>query len=171
MTDAEQEPDYTYALGQAPTSLQRRFADFIMSEEVGYNPATAKSKEEAFREGVRMAVQLRIPFQASATNREATEQERLERQEAKAVEKAEKERLRAEQQEARAAKQAAKAAKASASEEAEEVEEAPKPTKTAAKGKAAKPAASTPAAAPAARRPAARRAPARATATAGDAPF
>lgn len=176
MTDVntdEQEPDYTYALDSEPTSLQTRFADFLMSEEVGYDPSKAKTKEQAFREGVRMAVQLRIPFQASRTNREATEQERLQRAE-------ERERLAAAKEEAKAAKQAAAAAKA-ASKSApveESTEETPAATAKPAKRAGSKPAkaaapAPTPAAAPApARRPAARRAPARAAAaTSGDAPF
>lgn len=170
MTNAPEteEIDYTYALGQEPTSLQRRFADFILSEEVGYDVSKAKSKEEAFREGVRMAVQLRIPFQASAINREATEQERLERAAAK-------EKLLAAKQEAAAAKQEAAAAKAASKSAPVEdsTEETPKPTKRAGSTKAKAAPAPTPAAAPApARRPAARRAPARAAAaTSGDAPF
>lgn len=169
MTNAPEaeEIDYTYALGQEATSLQRRFADFILSEEVGYDVSKAKTKEEAFREGVRMAVQLRIPFQASATNREATEQERLERAAAKEKQTEAKEQAKAAKQEAAAAKASAKSTPVE-----EAAEEAPKPTKRAGTSKA-KPAAPapTPAAAPAARRPAARRAPARAAATAPDAPF
>lgn len=159
MTDVneELEPDYTVALDKAPTSLQSRFADFLISDEVGYSPASAKTKEEAFREGVRLAVALRIPFQASTTNKEATELERQER--------AEQKRLAAE------AKEQAKAAKAA--EAPAEEEEAPKPAK-AVKGKTKPAPASTPAAAPAATRPAARRAPARragAAAAPADAPF
>ena len=136
----ETEPDYTTALGKAPTSLQGRFADFIMSEEVGYDPASAKSKEAAFREGVRLAVALRIPFQASTTNREATAAERAERQ---------------------AQIEADRVAKAAAPAKAVPAKKAT--------AKAAK-AAPAPAAAPAAARPPARRAPARRAPAAAAAP-
>lgn len=156
-TDA---PDYKYANGKPATALQRRFAEWLQSDEVGYNPATAKSKADAFAEGVRYAVALRIPYQASDHNRQATAVERAERQEARVAAAAERE-------EARAARAASK------EETAEEPKPKPKPVKAAAarKGKAAAPA-PTPAAAPApTRRPAARRAPARAAAPAADAPF
>lgn len=163
-TNEELEPDYTYALGKEATSLQRRFADFIISDEVGYSPASAKTKEEAFREGVRMAVALRIPFQASTTNREATAEERETRNAEREQEAAERERARAE-----------RAAKPKAEPEETTTDPVPKkaPAKKAAAKKAAPAPASTPATAPAAPRPAARRAPARkATAAAAtDAPF
>lgn len=159
-TEEYVEPDYKKPVGKAPTALQARFAEWLQSDAVGYNPQAAKSKVEAFNEGVRLAVALRIPFQASDFNREAT-----------LVEREERAALRAEQERQREADRAA--AKA-----AEPVEEAPAP-KPAPKAKATKAAkatpAATPATAPAATRPAARRAPARrpatATATAGDAPF
>lgn len=169
MTDTvEQDEDYTYQNGVEPTPLQARFADWLMSDAVGYSPATAKSKEEAFREGVRYAVALRIPYQASAHNKEATERERIERQEAKAL--AAKER-----EEKRAAKAAAKAA--SAEEPTEQpAPAATKPAKRTAGGKKATPAPVAPATAPAATRPAPRRAPRRAgtaaaPAASAEAPF
>lgn len=188
MTDVEEyeEPDYTEALGKAPTALQARFAAWIRGEEVGYDPNSAKNKLEAFTEGVRLGVALRIPYQASNHNREATEAEREERaaarqqaMEAREAERAEKQAAREAAAAERAQKAAEKAAAKAAApaEEDDGTEEAPaaKPRK-AVKGKPAKAAAApTPAAAPATPRPAARRAPARraaaAPAAATDAPF
>ena len=174
MSDENEELDYTYVIGQAPTSLQRRFADFIMSDEVGYSPASAKTKEEAFREGVRMAVALRIPFQASDTNRRATQEEREDRAAARAQAAEEREALKAQRAAEREAKAAAKAAEPEPEAAAEKPAKVAKPAKTAAARKAATPAA-TPAAAPASTRPAPRRAAPRraaaATAAPADAPF
>lgn len=66
---AEQaETDVTAYLEKAPTSLQVRFASYLQ-EEVGYNPNAAKTKLEAFQEGVRLATALRMVFQASDYNR------------------------------------------------------------------------------------------------------
>ena len=151
MTDVAEEtvPDYKRPLGKAPTSLQARFAEWLMGDEVGYSPASAKTKQEAFEEGVRLAVALRIPFQASDFNREATAVER----EAKAAERIERE----------AAKEAAAAA---------EPQEAPAPKTAPAKKAAAKKAAPAKAAAPApapAKAAPARRAPARRAAPAATA--
>lgn len=167
MTDvAEQEPDYTYQNGVAPTPLQARFAAWLQSDAVGYDPATAKSKKEAFEEGVRYAVALRIPYQASEHNKLATEEERDQR----AQQKAQRDEERAK---AKAAREAA-AAKATA---APEPTPAPVPAKAtkAAKGAKAAPA-PTPAAAPtptraAPRRAAPRRAAAAAAPATGEAPF
>lgn len=70
MTDvAETEPDYKSYLDKAPTILQERFAGWLQGDEVGYNPAGAKTKQAAFEEGVRLAVALRMLFQASDFNR------------------------------------------------------------------------------------------------------
>jgi hypothetical protein len=155
MTEATAETtiDYPKYLEKAPTALQERFAGWLQSEAVGYDPSKAKSKVEAFEEGVRLAVALRIPFQASDFNREAN-----------AASQAENAKKRA----------AAKEVKEKAATEAPAPAEEAKPAKKA----AAKKAAPAPAAAPKAARPAARRAPARkpapaasAPATAEDAPF
>ncbi len=72
------EGDFTRYLDQPPTPLQARFVGWIM-DKVGYDPATAKSKQEAFAAGVKFAVALRIPFQASPENKAATAQLRAER--------------------------------------------------------------------------------------------
>lgn len=72
------EVDPTTYLEKPPTSLQARFGDYI-KDEVGYDPAAAKTKEQAFRDGVRLATSLRMVFQASAFNREARKEEQSER--------------------------------------------------------------------------------------------
>ncbi len=87
--------DYTYQNGQPPTALQARFAEWLMSDAVGYSPAAAKTKQEAFEEGVRLAVALRIPYQASGHNRRATDEEREARQAEKAQRDSEREAARA----------------------------------------------------------------------------
>jgi hypothetical protein len=52
---------------KAPSDMQVRFADWLL-EETGYDPAKAKSKEEAFRAGVALGAYLRPTFQRSDTN-------------------------------------------------------------------------------------------------------
>lgn len=150
--------DYKSYLDKEPTVLQERFAGWLQGDEVGYNPAAAKTKQAAFEEGVRLAVALRMLFQASDFNR------------------AENEKVRA----ANAAKREAAdaAAQAAPAPAAAPAAPAPKPAKAAKAAKATKaaPAAAPVAeAAPAATRAPARRAPARrapaAGATAGTAPF
>lgn len=169
MTDVvEQEPDYTYQNGVAPTALQARFAAWLQSDAVGYDPSQAKSKKEAFEEGVRYAVALRIPYQASEHNKLATEEERAQRQQ-------EKEEREAAKAKAKAEREAAAAAKAAPVEQTAAPVKAAKAAKSAAKKTAATPA-PTPAAAPtptraAPRRAAPRRAPAAAAATLAEAPF
>ena len=148
--ETEKVPDYKAPLGKKATPLQERFAGWLQSDAVGYDPATAKSKREAFEEGVRLAVSLRIPFQASDFNREATAAERARREEERA-------------------------AKAKAEPKAEDAPAPSKPKATKA-SKAAPAPAPVPTAPPAARKPAARRAPARrapaaTAATPEDAPF
>jgi hypothetical protein len=113
------EPDYSIYLDKEPTDLQERFVPWLI-EKVGYDPNGAKTKAAAFAAGVRLAVSLRIPFQASPENREATEQRRvqrdeernsfkLQREQERDAKAAERERLAAEKAEARAAKAAEKA--------------------------------------------------------------
>lgn len=67
-------------LGKAPTTLQARFADWLHTE-VGYDPNAAKSKAEAFKEGVRLATATRMVFQASDYNRAARAEEQANRPE------------------------------------------------------------------------------------------
>lgn len=111
MTD---EKDYSEYRDKPPTPLQERFDDWII-EKTGYNPATAKTKQQAFEDGVRLSVYLRIPFQASPENRAATEELRAQRAE-------EAEALRQQREEAKALKaqerEEAAAARAAAKEEA-----------------------------------------------------
>jgi hypothetical protein len=66
----EAERDLTIYADKEPTDLQERFAVWI-PEATGYDPATAKTKTEAFEEGVRLATALRMIFQASPENQEA----------------------------------------------------------------------------------------------------
>lgn len=65
----ETEEDYTKYADKAPTDLQDRLADWIM-EKTGVTFAT-KKEEVAYREGVRLAVALRMKFQASPENQAA----------------------------------------------------------------------------------------------------
>lgn len=58
-------------LNKPATPLHDRFGIWI-KEEVGYNPSTAKTKEEAFQAGVRLATATRMVFQASDFNRAET---------------------------------------------------------------------------------------------------
>jgi hypothetical protein len=79
------EVDPTIYLEKGPTALQERFATWI-KDEVGYNPSAAKTKAEAFEEGVRIATATRMVFQASAYNRAANEEARKAREAAEAQE-------------------------------------------------------------------------------------
>lgn len=155
---ADREPvDPTIYLDKSPTVLQERFATWI-KEEVGYNPAGAKTKEDAFQAGVRIATATRMVFQASDFNRQAN----AESQEANRIAR-----------EAAAAEKAAAAKAAPAAAPAPKAAAAPKPAKAAKKAPAkAAPAAAEEAPAPAprpTRRPA-RRAAAAAPVT-DEAPF
>lgn len=150
--------DPTIYLDKPATALQERFATWI-KEEVGYNPAGAKTKEDAFQAGVRIATATRMVFQASDFNRRAN----AESQEANRLAR-----------EAAAAEKAAAAKAAPAAAPAPKAAAAPKPAKAAAKKAAPK---AAPAAAEEAPAPAPRptRRPARRTAAAApvtdEAPF
>lgn len=94
----------------APTDLQTRFADWI-TEKV----APTVADEASFREGVRLATALRMPFQASEENKVArvnSVSSRAEEREAKAKEREEKAAARKAAAEERVAKAAEKAAAA-----------------------------------------------------------
>lgn len=82
--EAAREIDYEAYKTKAPTDLQERFVPWL-TDKVGIDPnSDFKSKAHAFAEGVRLAVALRIPFQASDENRAATEQARANREQARA---------------------------------------------------------------------------------------
>lgn len=87
------ERDYTEYRDKEATPLQQRFGPWLI-EKTGYNPAVAKTKQDAFDAGVRLAVSLRIPFQASPENREATEELRKQREEELATTRAQREEER-----------------------------------------------------------------------------
>jgi hypothetical protein len=164
----EIEEDYPKYADKAPTDLQERLADWIM-EKTGVTFAT-KKEEAAYREGVRLAVALRMKFQASPENQAAIAERAASR----------------EDEEVEAAKTPAPPRKGSSSRTTPPREAAPavKATKAAAAkaapAKATKAAKAAAAAEPeeeavaepvkvAGRRPARR--PARAAATEADAPF
>lgn len=86
-----------------PSALQRRFADWIL-DKTGVQPA----EEESFRQGVAIATALRMDFQASEENRQATLAEREERKAAQESGRAERER-KAKEREEKAAERVAKA--------------------------------------------------------------
>lgn len=70
-------------LGKEPTDVQARMAEWL-TETVGYEPTKAKTKQEAFEEGVRLAVALRMDFQRSEENQEVLKERRAEAKAAKA---------------------------------------------------------------------------------------
>lgn len=148
-----------YATKPATASLEY-YAEWI-PEATGYDPAAAKSKQEAFERGVYLAVTLHRDFQTSPENQEF--KERL-----KATRAEEAEAARAEREEAKAAKQAEREAAAAAKEQAKAERAASEKPAKAAKATATRPAAkkATPAAPPT---KAAR--PARRTAKGAEAPF
>lgn len=136
-TETKTTVDPSIYLEKAATPLQNRFSTWIQ-EEVGYNPNTAKTKAEAFAEGVRIATATRMVFQASDFNRAETAKERAAR-EAAAAAAAEEVPVPKPAKAAKAAPAPAKAApakKAAAKKaapvaaEAEEAEEAEAPVKT-----------------------------------------
>lgn len=77
------EVDLESYLTKAATDLQTRFAEWL-KDQVGYDPTKAKTKEEAFNEGVRLGTALRMVFQASPENQEVLAERRAEREEADA---------------------------------------------------------------------------------------
>jgi hypothetical protein len=122
MAKQGEEVDPTIYLDKAPSALQSRFAEWIQNE-VGYNPAAAKTKLEAFQEGVRIATATRMVFQASPFNREANALAAAERAEARAL----AEREAAEAETAAPVKKAAPAKAAPAAKKAVAKKVAPKP--------------------------------------------
>lgn len=135
-TEEAAEVDLKSYLEKAATDLQERFADWLLDEDiVGYDPSAAKTKEAAFREGVRLATAMRMVFQASPENRAAN----AERKAARGAEVEEEAPAKpAAQKAAKTAPPAKKAAKRAAPVEEPEEEEAPAPTKKAAPKKVVK---------------------------------
>jgi hypothetical protein len=123
------EVDLEVYLTKPATDLQDRFADWIM-EQVGYDPSGAKTKEAAFREGVRIATATRMVFQASPENKEATASKRRERAEADEDEAPKPSKKAKAAPEPEPVKAKGKKAKAAPVED-----EAPKPGKKGSKGK------------------------------------
>lgn len=71
------EYDYTKYLDKEPTDLQERFGAWLI-DKVGVKFGT-KKEEAAFLEGVRLATALRMPFQRSPENQEASPMVRANR--------------------------------------------------------------------------------------------
>src|SRR5215471_17503894 len=70
---ARDKGDLTGYATKPPSDMHVRFADWLL-EQTEYDPAKAKSKEEAFRAGVALGAYLRPTFQRSDTNHEAWEE-------------------------------------------------------------------------------------------------
>lgn len=82
------ERDYSAYKHQPPTDLQSRFADWLIEKlDLEF---TSGAAEKGFREGVRLAVALRIPFQASPENQAHRAQRAAEREEREEQEEAPK---------------------------------------------------------------------------------
>lgn len=117
-------PDYTEYVGKDATEMQARMIEWLQTEEVGAEPSSFKNKQEAWEDGVRLGIALRIPFQKSDFNQSARS-EAAEARDAKQVEK------KTSKAASKKAKEVVEEADEADDEEAEE--EAPKPTKKAAK--------------------------------------
>lgn len=120
-------------LGKEPTDLQARFATWL-TDTVGYDASKAKTKQEAFEEGVRLATATRMVFQRSDENQEVLTERRSEI-EAEKAEKVNKTKKRVN------GKAKPKAEAETDEEEEEEEEEQPKRRATAKKATPAKKAA------------------------------
>jgi uncharacterized NAD(P)/FAD-binding protein YdhS len=117
---AGEEVDLTVYATKAGTAMQESFADWLL-EVTEYDPATAKTKGDAFRRGVILGAYLRPTFQRSEANHSRWEEQRAAKEE---------------EAEERAAKRAAAKAAAKAEKPAKAAPAAP-----AKAAKAAKPAA------------------------------
>lgn len=137
----EDELDYTKYLDKEPTDLQSRFGDWIL-DKVGIEFGT-KKETDAFREGVRLATALRMPFQRSPENQEASPMVRANRSgsTAKAAPKKSTRAKAVEEEDARPAKSAKKSVRRAAVEES--AEEPARPARRPARRRAAAPAAAT----------------------------
>lgn len=129
MASAVEEYRYSDYADKEATNLQAHMAEWI-PDVTGIDPSQFESVEDAFVEGVRLAVALRMEYQRSPENRDRTASEREEREEqeaadrqakaeARAAKDAELEEKRAAAAEAKAAREAERAEKAAAREAAE----------------------------------------------------
>jgi hypothetical protein len=130
---AEDELDYTKYLDKEPTDLQARFGDWIL-DKVGVEFGT-KKETDAFREGVRVATALRMPFQRSPENQEASPMVRANRSAASKVQA--KKSVRPKQSEEEEGVRPAKAAKKSVRRSAAADEEPAQPARRPARRRAA----------------------------------
>lgn len=65
--DEGTEPDYTPYKDKEATQLHKEFAAWVV-EKTGYDPAAAKSKAQAYLDGIRLGATLRMSHQASPEN-------------------------------------------------------------------------------------------------------
>lgn len=72
---ATEEIDYTAYADKQPTDLQARFTEWIL-DKTEVDPAGFKTKQAAFEAGARLAVALRMKFQASPENQAVLEERR-----------------------------------------------------------------------------------------------
>lgn len=85
--EATEEGGYPRYKSKAPTTTQARFTDWII-EKAEVDTNAFRNKDQAFREGVRLSMALRMQFQASPENQAAlaeAKQERLNREVEKAA--------------------------------------------------------------------------------------
>lgn len=66
---SEGEKSYEGYAAKEPTDLHEHLSDWIQ-EKTGYDPASAKSKQQAFLKGVQLGALLRMDHQASPENQE-----------------------------------------------------------------------------------------------------
>jgi hypothetical protein len=80
--------DYSSYIEKEPTPTQARMIEWLKGDDVGYDPATAKTKAEAFEQGAKLVFALRMEFQRSPFNQEFLEERRAELEAAKSETKA-----------------------------------------------------------------------------------
>jgi hypothetical protein len=129
---AETEPDYTAYANKPPTDLQERFAAWI-PEVTEYDPSSAKTKQEAFEEGVRLGTALRMEFQRSPENQELLKEKKAAAAAKKAEPKVPGKRGRKPKA---AVEEEVEPEEADVEEDEEDEEEAPPPPKRATRRKA-----------------------------------
>lgn len=123
--EAQAEKDFTEYAEKPATDLHKRLAAWVV-EKTEYDPSGAKSKAEAFLDGIRLCKFLQMEFQSSPENQAVLEERRLEKANAKA-----------EAKEAKKAKKA-KAVEADSEDTDNDAEETPAPAKTSGKKSKAK---------------------------------